>query len=402
MAPENIEEVTKKRDKKRKHSASEEEVIVLGNENVSSEAEIVNDNHIKSKESLKSTKKNNEESELVKRFKENEQFFESCIDLIPTNIYLNSNDRLSWLNMIENRSKRNNSAENFEDDEEDEDEDQENLIKKQKFNPLTFKTVSQIYKELGNLVKPKQSTIQNNSKSKPNETNDTNTKLNSIKIENKNKSKKSLKAKKNDLKENKKTNKKQKNKKSKAKDDVDKPKDTKSELQTSPGSSPRQQKPILNKNGSIVYSKFDFSVDDVDKKLNKKKSKNPTANVKPKDYKKLVQKLQEKKEKFNELKESKPDEAVKVETEDKWRNVLDKASGVKVKDDISLLKKSIKRVEKKKEKSKKEWNDRVKSVEQRQKIAQEKRQKNIDERKQKKKEKVVKRLKKKGRIVTGF
>lgn len=173
-------------------------------------------------------------------------------------------------------------------------------------------------------------------------------------------------------------------------------------------SSENKPKPILNKNGEIVYSKFDFTADKTLKAVasNSKKhvdaSKLTVANAKPKDYKTLLKKLKQKKEKIEELKRSEPEKATELEMKEKWRAAIDKASGAKVKDDPELLAKAIKRIEKKKEKSRRAWEERKKSVEARMQQMQEKRKKNLEKRKEKNKEKKMKKFKKKGRILMGF
>lgn len=166
----------------------------------------------------------------------------------------------------------------------------------------------------------------------------------------------------------------------------------------------KPKKPILNKNGQVVYSKFDFTADKTLKSAGKHKdsSKITPANVKPKDYKSLLKKLNQKKEKIEELKKVEPAKAIELEMKDKWRSAIDRAAGLKVKDDPELLAKTIKRIEKKKEKSKKGWEERTKSVEARVQQQQEKRRKNLEKRKEKNKEKKIKKLKKKGRILMGF
>ena len=59
-------------------------------------------------------------------------------------------------------------------------------------------------------------------------------------------------------------------------------------------------------------------------------------------------------------------------------------------------------MEKKKEKTKRDWDSRVKEVKRIKDKAQEKRQKNIEKRREKNKEQKTKKLKKKGRIMPGF
>ncbi len=166
----------------------------------------------------------------------------------------------------------------------------------------------------------------------------------------------------------------------------------------------KDRKPILNKMGQVVFSKFDFTADKTLKaKSSKSDGKLTSSNAKPKDYKKLLKQLQEQKEKKEQMRQSEPEKASELETKAKWKAALEKASGVKVKDDVDMLKKAVKRLDKKKEKSKKGWQERTKQVEERGKQLQEKRQKNLDKRKDKKRENKMKRLKKKGRILSaGF
>lgn len=154
-----------------------------------------------------------------------------------------------------------------------------------------------------------------------------------------------------------------------------------------------------------MYSKFDFTADKTLKTPNKKhdSSKITAANAKPKDYKSLLKQLKQKKEKIEELKKSgEIDKANELEFKDKWRSAIDRAAGLKVKDDPELLAKSVKRLEKKKEKSRKGWEERKKSVDERKQQALDKRRKNLEKRKEKNKERKIKKLKKKGRIMMGF
>lgn len=169
-------------------------------------------------------------------------------------------------------------------------------------------------------------------------------------------------------------------------------------------SSSLSKKPILNKNGQIVYSKFDFTADKTIKTANSKKQHDAASkNVKPKDYKNLLKKLKQKKEKIEELKKSgETEKANELEFKDKLKSAIDRAAGIKVKDNPELLAKAVKRIEKKKDKSRKGWDERVKSVEARKQIVQDKRRKNLEKRKEKNKEKKIKKLKKKGRILMGF
>lgn len=93
----------------------------------------------------------------------------------------------------------------------------------------------------------------------------------------------------------------------------------------------------------------------------------------------------------------KTDEVREIEDKSAWKSALDKAEGVKVKDDEGLLKKSIKKMEQKKNRSKKKWEARVEAEDSRKKAKQQKRSDNISRRKVDKKAK-----KSKGRPIPGF
>lgn len=153
--------------------------------------------------------------------------------------------------------------------------------------------------------------------------------------------------------------------------------------------------PVKDKStGKMVFSKFDF-VDSGDKEA-------PQNNFKGKDFKRLLEKVEKKKQKIEKLKETNPDAAKAVASKESWKKVLAKAEGEKIKDDPNLLKKSLKKKEKFKEKRKKQWDERTSQTEHRMKAQQDKRQKNIDSRKKAKIDKKIKRSKKKGRMVPGF
>lgn len=86
-------------------------------------------------------------------------------------------------------------------------------------------------------------------------------------------------------------------------------------------------KPVFNSQGKMVFSKFDFSEIGVQKKLPKGEN-NP---------KKILQQLQEKKEKLKQLEESGDREKVEeIKEKDAWKAALAKASGEKVCLDLNI------------------------------------------------------------------
>ena len=98
----------------------------------------------------------------------------------------------------------------------------------------------------------------------------------------------------------------------------------------------------------------------------------------------------------------KTERAKSLEENAAWKSVMERTEGVKVKDDETLLKKTIKRIDKKKKGSKKKWEARVEGEENRKKQKQQKRSENIKKRKQDIKQNKFKKASKKGRSIPGF
>ncbi len=73
-----------------------------------------------------------------------------------------------------------------------------------------------------------------------------------------------------------------------------------------------------------------------------------------------------------------------IEEKDLWLNAKKRAHGEKVRDDMSLLKKTLKRKEKAKLKSESEWNERITGVQKGQEMRQKKREENLRKRKEEK------------------
>ena len=73
-----------------------------------------------------------------------------------------------------------------------------------------------------------------------------------------------------------------------------------------------------------------------------------------------------------------------IEEKDLWLNAKKRAHGEKVRDDMSLLKKTLKRKEKAKLKSESEWNERIAGVQKGQEMRQKKREENLRKRKEEK------------------
>ena len=178
-------------------------------------------------------------------------------------------------------------------------------------------------------------------------------------------------------------------------------KEEKAQLAAQGLKSPPQSK-ITNQNGQPVKSKFDFSVISFDNGLSGREEKSRTSDLHGRDYKRLLEKVEKRQEKVEQLKEKDPEAGRKLEEKFQWQSMMSKARGEKVKDDPTLLKKAAKRKEKVKEQKGKKWDARKKAKEDLQQKRQDKREANINKRRDATKEKKRKKLIKKGRIVPGF
>ena len=153
-------------------------------------------------------------------------------------------------------------------------------------------------------------------------------------------------------------------------------------------------KPVYNKEGQMVFSKFDFT--------DSAKKEKHQSDLHGKDYKRLLEKIEKRNEKINKVKSRDEGAGKALEDKFKWESVMHKAEGEKVKDNPELLKKALKRKQKMKDQKKKKWENRVETVDKQKEEKQKKRTENIQKRKQGMKDKKIKKLKKKGRILPGF
>jgi len=79
-----------------------------------------------------------------------------------------------------------------------------------------------------------------------------------------------------------------------------------------------------------------------------------------------------------------PQKRADIEEKDAWLNAKRKAHGERVRDDTSLLKKALKRKEGQKQRSEKQWQDRVHAVEKGKQMRQQKREDNLRKRREEK------------------
>ncbi|KAF9124579.1 hypothetical protein BGW39_008093 [Mortierella sp. 14UC] len=120
----------------------------------------------------------------------------------------------------------------------------------------------------------------------------------------------------------------------------------------------------INDKGEVRFSKFEFDG------LQKKK-RGPT------DAQGQLKMVEAHNEKLAALQAADPEKANAMKEKDTWRKALQLAQGEKVKDDVKLLKKTIKREETFKKKSSKEWGERKSTVAKGKDQKQKKREENL-------------------------
>ena len=183
-------------------------------------------------------------------------------------------------------------------------------------------------------------------------------------------------------------------KKTQKKETQQRKKKRKTETVSSDTKQSEQRPSIKAENGKIVFSKFDFStLSDLPEAIRGKK----------KDYRRLLAKAEATEKKLEELKKNDERRGEELQEKLQWRKAMDLAKGAKVKDDPRLLKKTLKRLDKKKSKSQKYWNEKKEQEQIQKDRKQDVRRKHIQERVEQIKARKNKRKLKKGKSRTpGF
>ncbi|CAN9504431.1 unnamed protein product [Ophioblennius macclurei] len=155
---------------------------------------------------------------------------------------------------------------------------------------------------------------------------------------------------------------------------------------------------------AVIFNKVemveDRYVDKMLKKKNKKQSvKGQITPLTGKNYKRLLDQVEARKTKLEELREKDEGKAQEMEKKIKWTNMLYKAEGMKIKDDEDLLRASLKKKEKWRAQRKKKWDQRSENIVEKMQHHQDKRKRNIQKQKRMKSEKKKERARKKGRVL---
>ncbi|KAL3314077.1 surfeit locus protein [Cichlidogyrus casuarinus] len=141
-----------------------------------------------------------------------------------------------------------------------------------------------------------------------------------------------------------------------------------------------------------------------DRKFKRTKIQNRIKNEKlgifsGRDAKKILTKAEKQEQEMKALVVEAPEMANELQERRKWKLACLKAQGIKVRDDIKLIRRSAKMQENKKKKSRKAWEKRISQQEKQKQERQTKRNEHIQARKDAKKKKRYRRLVKKGHII---
>ena len=143
-------------------------------------------------------------------------------------------------------------------------------------------------------------------------------------------------------------------------------------------------------------------MDKMTKKQNKKKRvKGELTPLTGRNYKQLLERVEARKAKLEDLRATDQGKARAMEEKMKWTNVLYKAEGLRIKDDEAMLRTSLKKKEKSQEQRQRRWDTRSTNVEDKMQRRQDKRRRNLQKQKSTKVEKKKDRARKKGRVLPG-
>lgn len=154
---------------------------------------------------------------------------------------------------------------------------------------------------------------------------------------------------------------------------------------------------VYNAAGEMIFSRFDLVApplvecgDNLKQKRGKKSKKNlEIALKKAQKQKSIIDRLES---------AGHSEKAEQFKSKSSWKAALARSEGEKVRDNPDLIKKSIKKIDKRKAKSARQWQQRNEQVESKKEAKQEKRERHLKERAKAKKQKQIERSKKRGRI----
>ncbi|XP_034871412.1 surfeit locus protein 6 [Mirounga leonina] len=135
------------------------------------------------------------------------------------------------------------------------------------------------------------------------------------------------------------------------------------------------------------------------RKEKRQKLKGNLAPLTGRNYRQLLERLQARQARLEELRDRDEGKARELESKMQWTNLLYKAEGVRIRDDEHLLQEALKRKEKRHEQRKRRWEKRTAQVVEKMQRRQDKRRQNLRKKKVARAERRLEKARKKGRIL---
>ncbi|XP_037348845.1 surfeit locus protein 6 [Talpa occidentalis] len=134
----------------------------------------------------------------------------------------------------------------------------------------------------------------------------------------------------------------------------------------------------------------------------KEKRQKVKGNLTPlsgRNYRQLLERLQARRERLEELRERDAGQARALEAKMQWTNLLYKAEGVKIRDDEQRLQDALRRKEKRRAQRQRRWEKRTAQVVEKMQQRQDRRRQNLRRKKAAKAERRLEKARKKGRVL---
>lgn len=154
----------------------------------------------------------------------------------------------------------------------------------------------------------------------------------------------------------------------------------------------------------LIFNKVEVTEEEPASKAQRKKEKRQKVkgNLTPltgRNYRQLLDRLQARQGRLEELREQDAAKAQELEAKMKWTNLLYKAEGVKIRDDERLLQEALKRKEKRRAQRQRKWEKRSEHVVEKMQQRQDKRRQNLRKKKAARAERRLQKARKKGRVL---
>ncbi|KAL6085457.1 hypothetical protein STEG23_004659 [Scotinomys teguina] len=183
-----------------------------------------------------------------------------------------------------------------------------------------------------------------------------------------------------------------------------KEKAAKAEKKEEPAEAPPEVACKESQESGLIFNKVEVTEEEPASKAQRKKEKRQRVkgNLTPltgRNYRQLLERLQARQGRLEELRDQDAGKAQELEAKMKWTNLLYKAEGVKIRDNEHLLQEALKRKEKRKAQRQRRWEKRSEHVVEKMQQRQDKRRQNLRKKKAARAERRLQKARKKGRVL---